>query len=140
TIAEVNRITRVGGWLLLSTPNCSSLRSVIKTLRGEHPYIWCPYSTDGNRDRHNREYTPQEVRLLLESAGYEVDEMVTRNDSYSVKSLGRRALRRFVAWFVAVAGLATGRWVGPALRGECIFALAHKCGPIKVRFPEFLYY
>jgi hypothetical protein len=45
---------------------------VFKALRGENPYIWCAYSSEGHRDRHNREYTPQEVQLLLESAGYEV--------------------------------------------------------------------
>ncbi len=88
TIGELNRITRAGGWLLLSTPNCCSLRSVLKALRGQHPYIWCPYSKHAHRDRHNREYTPDEVRAVLECAGYEVVKLMTRDESYGPRKLG----------------------------------------------------
>ena len=141
TIGELNRITRTGGWLLLSTPNCCSLRSVLKALRGQHPYIWCPYSKHAHRDRHNREYTPDEVRAVLECAGYEVVKLLTRDESYGPRaSWARSSLRWLANRAVVLASLTAGRYVGPSLRGESIFALARKTGPVQDRFPEFLYY
>jgi SAM-dependent methyltransferase len=141
TLGEINRITAPGGWLLVSTPNCCSLRSVVKAIRGHHPYIWSPYSKAGHRDRHNREYTPDEVRWLLENAGYEPSELLTRNDAYgSTPSLGRRLVKGLAGVALTLASAVVGRYVAPALRGESIFALARKVGPVANRFPAFLYY
>jgi SAM-dependent methyltransferase len=72
TLNEVNRITKPGGWLILSTPNCASLRSTFASIRGHHPYIWAQYSSNAHRDRHNREYTAAEVGRLLQFTGYNV--------------------------------------------------------------------
>jgi SAM-dependent methyltransferase len=66
---SVNRITKNEVWLMLSTPNCCSLRAVVNALLGRHPYMWSQYSSDGHRDWHNREYTPSEVRDYLATAG-----------------------------------------------------------------------
>src|SRR5215207_2432017 len=40
TISEINRITKIGGFLLLSTPNCASTRSILRILRGGNPNIY----------------------------------------------------------------------------------------------------
>jgi SAM-dependent methyltransferase len=142
TIGEINRITKTGGWLLLSTPNCCSLRSLTKALRGQHPYLWAQYSALGHRDRHNREYTPEELRVLLEDAGYQIAKLITCDDSYvAVPSPpSKRCLRWLAKQAVALASLMAGRYVSPALRGESNFVLARKLGMVNTRFPTFLYY
>lgn len=40
TMSEINRITKPEGYLLLSTPNCASVRSVLRILRGGNPNIY----------------------------------------------------------------------------------------------------
>ena len=43
-LCEINRITKTGGWILLSTPNCASAKSVMKILRGGNPNCYpCVY-------------------------------------------------------------------------------------------------
>jgi len=141
TIGEISRITKPGGWLLLSTPNCSSLRSVIKALRGHQPCLWAQYSALGHRDRHNREYTASEVIALLEDAGYQIVRVVTRDDSYgAASSRTKRCLKWFANRALALASLMAGHYVPPRLRGESTFALVRKCTAVKTRYPEFLYY
>jgi 2-polyprenyl-3-methyl-5-hydroxy-6-metoxy-1,4-benzoquinol methylase len=141
TLSEINRVTKAGGWLMLSTPNCTSLRSVINVLRGRHPQIWSQYSTRGHRRRHNREYTPQEVAKLVQSAGYCVVELRTANDSYVAEpAAASKRLVRFIAnHALFILGCLAGQYVSPKLRGEAIYVLAQKSGPVSVRFPDFLY-
>jgi hypothetical protein len=141
TMSEINRITKEGSWLLLSTPNSCSLRSVRRTLLGNHPFHWSPYSAQGNRDRHNREYTVFEIRELLEAAGYEIVKLLTQHDAYGPPP---RFLRRYQRWIanraLAFASLVAGNYISPSMRGEITLALARKTGKVKKRFPEFLYY
>jgi SAM-dependent methyltransferase len=134
TISEVNRITSDGGYLLLSTPNCISLRSFVRVMRGNHPFLWSQYSMLGHRDRHNREYTPEEIRSLLEAAGYEIVNLMTRDGAYGPS--GRPLIRWAANAALSAVTFATGRFIPPSMRGESTFALARKRGPITNRFPE----
>jgi hypothetical protein len=97
TLAEIGRITRLGGWLILSTPNCASMRSLLNVLRGNHPYLWSPFSRQGHRDRHNREYTPDEVARLVRCAGYEVDDLHCQNVYEESRSWARRTAAQLLA-------------------------------------------
>jgi hypothetical protein len=133
-------ITRTDGWLLLTTPNSVCLGSVLKAVRGDHPYNWSPYSAAGNRDRHNREYTPGEVIDLVSAAGYEVVSC-TCTEVYDkqlspLRRLAKKALAQVLSALRRVLG---GRdragWIG-----ETIFLLARKTGPVVERRPEWLYY
>ena len=62
---------------------------------GTPPFHMGPYRPGKHRDRHNREYTPAEVRLLLADAGYKVVEMITRDDTHGQR---QRRLRRLVRY------------------------------------------
>ncbi|HEY6167984.1 MAG TPA: methyltransferase domain-containing protein [Verrucomicrobiae bacterium] len=140
TLAEINRITRPGGWLILSTPNCVSQRSVLNALRGTHPYLWSQYSRQGHRDRHNREYTPGEVEKLLKSGGYEILDLHCRDVFNTAVGWHRRAVKRLltvmlVAFRRTIRGRAEAGW-----SGDLIFAVARKASPVTERFPGFLYY
>lgn len=139
TMSELNRITRPGGWLLLTTPNCISLQSVLKAVRGTHPYVWAPYSSSHDRDRHNREYTPGEVEMVLQASGFEVCALETHT-VYSIPTSLPDRLFKAVAGtalriFRGIASRTRGRW-----NGELIFSLGRKTGPVCDRHPGFLYY
>ena len=73
---EINRILKLGGHLVLTTPNIASLRAVAGILQGFHPMLFPAYirpRESGEVDaRHNREYTASEIRALLEISGFEV--------------------------------------------------------------------
>jgi SAM-dependent methyltransferase len=81
-MAELNRIIRPGGHLVLSTPNICALRAVSAVLGGYHPGLYTQYTKrkGGNlaEPRHAREYAPREVSLLLGASGFRVELLVCR--------------------------------------------------------------
>src|SRR5579883_2318875 len=64
-MSEINRVLKMGGHLVLTTPNITSLRAIAGILQGFHPMLFPAYirpRESGQADaRHNREYTPREV-------------------------------------------------------------------------------
>lgn len=66
---ECNRVLRLGGKLVLSAPNAVSLSRLISIARGVNPE-W-PYSSQGIHARHNRNYTVDELRDLLQGNGFQ---------------------------------------------------------------------
>jgi SAM-dependent methyltransferase len=67
---EIHRVLKPGGTLIVTTPNVARLENVARLLAGES--IYDPYSGYGPYGRHNREYSLQELRLLLAHAGFTV--------------------------------------------------------------------
>src|ERR1019366_473388 len=71
-MSQINRVMRVGGTLILTTPNVLSAYNLEEFLAGRHPNGANKYSRSGvPAVRHNREYTPEEVRILLALSGFE---------------------------------------------------------------------
>lgn len=70
-IEDIRRKLKPGGLLYLSTPNVCNLSNIAALLRGINIF-WDPGMFYGSLDRHNREFTPQEVRQALEAAGFGV--------------------------------------------------------------------
>ncbi len=131
-VAEINRVLRPGGHVLLTTPNIASLRAIGAILQGYHPGLFPQYikpSHDGTVDpRHNREYSPIEVQNLLEDAGFEMIRLETgpfRDQPTPELAWVTRLLERYD--------------LRSDLRGEGIYALARKTGPVRARYPEWLY-
>lgn len=73
-LAEIRRVLRIGGRLILSTPNVANIGNVLALIRGENIF-WPPPIFYGSTDRHNREYTPAEVGALLERSGFDTYEI-----------------------------------------------------------------
>lgn len=128
-LAEIFRVLRPNGWLVLTTPNVASLRKSLALLHGRN--IYDPYDRAfGPTWRHNREYTGAEVGALLEATGFVVERVLVE-DAYppsAPRPLSERLLRRFY------------ELVYRQNYGEQIYAVARR-GPVaKQERPAWLYY
>lgn len=131
-MAEINRVLAPGGAVLLTTPNIASYRGIYAIFHGDNPALFPAYikpSLDGTVDpRHAREYTPREVTLLAEAAGFHVELLET--GGYSGKE-----------WdYPETRALLEAHQISTALRGEVIYCLARKSGPVRDRWPKDFYY
>lgn len=131
-MAEVNRILKPGGHLVLTTPNIAALRGVSAILQGYHPGFFHAYmrpSQEGEVDaRHNREYTPREIHQLMETAGFSVTLLETGpflDEPRPEYAWVRHLLERY--------DLDTG------MRGDGIYAVGRKTGDVRERYPAWLY-
>lgn len=70
TLLEFNRVLRLGGHLALNTPNGSAIYRVLKLLGGENPATESEIKPSAIYQRHNREWTPDEVSKVLECCGF----------------------------------------------------------------------
>jgi glycosyltransferase involved in cell wall biosynthesis/SAM-dependent methyltransferase len=130
---EANRILKPGGHLLVTTPNIAALRSIQAVLLGYHPGFYPAYVRPGAdigeaAPRHNREYTPREVRKLFEGSGFAIVRLETgefRDLPHPDYAWTLHLLERYK--------------LDAELRGDGIYALGRKTGPVKERYPEWLY-
>jgi glycosyltransferase involved in cell wall biosynthesis/SAM-dependent methyltransferase len=132
-MSEINRILKPGGHLLLTTPNLGSLRAIAGILQGYHPSFFPAYirpREEGEEPeaRHNREYVPMEVQHLLTDSGFEVVRLETGeflDEPHPEHGWIDHMLERYR--------------LHCTLRGDGIYALGRKTGPVKERWPAWLY-
>jgi glycosyltransferase involved in cell wall biosynthesis/SAM-dependent methyltransferase len=132
-MSEVNRVLRPGGHFVLTTPNIASLRGLSAILQGYHPGFFPafikPAEGSGEVDaRHNREYTAREIHHLLEDSGFAVTLLETGeflDVPHPEFGWVRHLLERY--------RLPTD------LRGDGIYAVGRKTGPVRERYPAWLY-
>ncbi len=120
-MSELNRILRPGGFLLLTTPNLASWVSLHNLINHETPYIYGLFEREPCPDRHNREYTVREVGKLAEASGFRVE----RLEAHTV--------------YPAHDVVAPIPGINPQNRGDTTFLLARKDGPVRDRYPAWLY-
>lgn len=70
-MSEVNRVTKTGGGLLLTTPNIASSRALTKIIYGYEPHFYMQYLTSREYHRHNYEYSIHSLSSVVKASGYE---------------------------------------------------------------------
>lgn len=132
-MSEINRILAADGHLVLTTPNIASIRALRAILEGYHPGFFPAYirPTEPDKEveaRHAREYTPREIHNLLLDSGFTVERLETG------EFLDRpRPEERWVLHLLE-------RYQLPKhLRGDGIYAVGRKAGPVRKRYPGWLY-
>jgi 2-polyprenyl-3-methyl-5-hydroxy-6-metoxy-1,4-benzoquinol methylase len=131
-LREINRVLKPGGRLILSTPNITSDMALYRLLSGRHPQVWSAYTgIDG--DRHNREYTPGEIRRLLQWAGF-------RNIDIQTFSLETIPLGiKMISYWTFLPWALRGRSDILRHRGEYILAASSKEDAAQNQNPVWLY-
>jgi SAM-dependent methyltransferase len=118
-LCEIGRVLRPGGTMVLTTPNANRLDNLLRISRGDNVYE--QLSGYGTYGRHNREYTVDELRLLLQEVGFEVQQVLAADIGHAPDP----------------ASLPPG--ASPADRGENLFAVATGTGRPRWRYPHWLY-
>jgi len=131
-MSEVNRILKPGGNFVLTTPNVASMRALAGILQGFHPMLFPAYirpNQDGETDaRHAREYTPREIQTLFENSGFEVTLLDTgpfRAEPNPEFGWVEHLLDRYI--------------LPKEHRGDGIYVVGRKTGPVRERYPAWLY-
>ena len=76
-VREANRVLRVGGYFILTTPNLNSMQGMLRMAKGLSPALFATFNADGSGIIHAREYAPGELRVLLEHGGFRVLDLQT---------------------------------------------------------------
>ena len=130
-VSEANRVLADGGLFYITTPNVLFSENLVRYYFGGHPFLWAAY-TNCYGDRHNREYTPFELIKLLEAGGFTVDQLET----LTISQYG--GLFRLAGMLLSLFPAVTGR-VPLNMRREYSHVRARRSGPVRERYPTFLY-
>jgi SAM-dependent methyltransferase len=132
-MSEINRILKTGGHLVLTTPNISSVRAISAALQGYHPGFFPAYikpAAPGEEveARHAREYAPREIAKLMHYSGFELSRLETaefREEPHPDHEWVLHMLEQYK--------------LDTSLRGDGIYAVGVKRGPVRERYPSWLY-
>jgi SAM-dependent methyltransferase len=129
-LAEIHRVLRPNGVVIVTTPNHLSLMRLEGFLLGTREFVDRYSPGFGYGARHNREYFPEELRELLESTGFVVEEITVRdlNETPPGKRLRRAVWSRVLSWY------------SNHPRGEHIFLRARRASRFRWIFPPGLFY
>lgn len=123
-MAEINRVLKPGGTLILTTPNVVSASGITAMLEGKEPYFYMHYRRAGTLDRHNYEYSLASVSEVLRASGFKGKGWT--EDTFGVSDIGN-VMRLRAAGF-------------PLLHvGDNIFCVSKKVGPVVDRYPRVIY-
>ena len=123
-LAELNRVTKQLGTMILTTPNAASTWSITKILRGIEPYFYMQYRHDRSPYRHNYEYSIHSAMQVVKAAGF--DGTIWTEDCFEEPN------------YTDIHKLQA---IGYQLNhlGDNIFTIAHKKSGVIDRYPKVIY-
>lgn len=119
-LAEIHRVLRPGGSLLLTTPSVFRMRNVLDLIQMRHN-IYHPYSGHGVYGRHQREYGVDELRDLVAGCGFTIERVVLAD------------IEPPTSWFQSLV-----QRIAPSRRDN-IFLLARRGPQRRLYYPRELY-
>lgn len=123
-LAEINRVMRPGGTLIVTTPNIASSRGIAKILRGIEPYFFMQYNTSGSLYRHNYEYSIHSLASLVRAAGFKGS--IWTENTFEDPNFDDMARLKSAGYSIMHTG-------------DNIFTVAKKVGPVIDRMPLTVY-
>jgi SAM-dependent methyltransferase len=70
-LLEFNRVLKMGGRLVISTPNAVAALKILQIGQGENPATESQIKPGSIYQRHNREWTPDELKKALQCCGFD---------------------------------------------------------------------
>lgn len=123
-MAEINRVLKPNGKLILTTPNITSSRALYKMLRGTDPYFYMQYRHEPKFYRHNYEYSEYSIRQVTKAAGF--SGRVWTEDSFEDGVMEDITRLRAIGYPLTSIG-------------DNIFAVLTKTRGVVNRFPSVIY-
>jgi SAM-dependent methyltransferase len=124
-MSELNRITKSGGYLILSTPNSTSSQLVYAILNGEAPQFYMLYQKNRDPYRHNFEYSPRQINTIVNASGFTNLHFWTKDTFQSPNQVALDLL--------AQRGFPIDH------RGDNMFMIAQKTAQVQERYPAGIY-
>jgi 2-polyprenyl-3-methyl-5-hydroxy-6-metoxy-1,4-benzoquinol methylase len=94
-LGEFKRVLKDDGIILFSTPNVNNISNILALASGINVF-WGVDIFYGSTDRHNREFTPTEVRKLFSRAGFDCLEFYGVNDHSNWRAGAAASVYRFL--------------------------------------------
>jgi SAM-dependent methyltransferase len=128
-LAEIHRVLRPGGIVVVTTPNKLSMERFSTFAHGGAQMVDRYSPLFGYGARHNREYSPGELRELLEGCGFEIEAVTLRDlvPHGAGERLQRALWRLLLSYYAKVP------------RQEHIFLRARRGARFRWHFPPGLF-
>lgn len=123
-LSEINRVTKTGGSLLLTTPNIVSSRALTKMVHGLEPHFYMKYQATREYHRHNYEYSIHTLMQVLKAAGFDGKIWTEDNFEDGLQEVPAR---------LKLAGFNINHI------GDNIMTVAKKISGVVDRFPQAIY-
>ncbi len=125
-MVEINRVTKMGGLVIISTPNITSYTALKKEFEGYAPYLFSRFISSRSNNRHNHEWSPIELKLFMKDAGFEIVNFETVNCYGEPDPDFIKKVKSIGAY--------------DSDRGDTMILVAKKVTSVINRFPDYLYY
>jgi len=125
-LAELNRVLKPGGALVLTTPNSCSTQALWKLLRGYEPYFYMQYHKDRSPYRHNYEYSKRTLKTVVEAAGFEVE--IWTENTFEDPFMGDLERLNTIGYDLDLSEM-----------GDNLFVVAKKVSDVVDRYPSVIY-